>query len=364
MNHHSFLFCTKSTKAEPASRLLVVGFKINSMEYTLGDMKDLSTKYLGLDLKNPLIVGSCGLTNSVDKITEFAAHGAAAVVLKSLFEEQIQAEFSANLESYTADYPGATDYIREYTRGNEVDQYLELISGAKKAVDIPIIASVNCVSAKEWLAFARSAQDAGADALELNVSLLPSNPNMTCKQNEDTYTEILEGISKIIEIPVALKMSQYSSAMANLLQKLSWTQKVAGFVLFNRYYRPDIDINKMEITAAEIFSTPADCSDTLRWIAIMSGKLDTDFAASTGIHDSEGMIKQLLAGATAVQVVSTVYKNGPEVLGTILEGLSAWMEEKSYTSVADFRGKLNYDNVEDSAIFERTQFMKYFAGLT
>ncbi len=327
-------------------------------------MKDLSTKYLGLDLKNPLIVGSCGLTNSVDKITELAQNGAAAVVLKSLFEEQIQAEFTSNLESYTTDYPGATDYIREYTRGNEVDEYLELISGAKKAVDIPIIASVNCVSAKEWMAFAKSAQDAGADALELNVSLLPSNPKMTCKQNEDTYSEILEGISGIVEIPVAFKMSQYSSAMANLLQKLSWTEKIAGFVLFNRYYRPDIDINKMEVTTADIFSSPADCSYTLRWIAIMSGLIETDLAASTGIHDSEGLIKQLLAGATAVQVVSTVYKNGAGVLGSILEGLSAWMEEKSFATVAEFRGKLNFDNVEDSAIFERTQFMKYFAGLT
>lgn len=334
------------------------------MENTPDNMKDLSTKYLGLDLKNPLIVGSCGLTNSVEKIKELAENGAAAVVLKSLFEEQIQAEFSANLESYTADYPGATDYIREYTRGNEVDNYLKLISETKQSVDIPVIASVNCVSDKEWIAFAKSAENAGADALEINVSLLPANPKTNCQKSEEIYATIVDSVFETVSIPVALKMSQYSSAVANLLQKLSWTNKVAGFVLFNRYYRPDFDIEKMEVTAAEIFSSPSDYSDTLRWIAIMSGLIETDLAASTGVHDSASFIKQLLAGASAVQVVSTVYKNGPGVIGTILDGLNEWMDNKSFDRIDDFRGKLNYENVEDSAIFERTQFMKYFSGLT
>lgn len=333
------------------------------MENKPDDMKDLSTKYLGLDLKNPLIVGACGLTFSVKKIQELAENGAGAVVLRSLYEEQIQAQFLSNLDSYTTDYPGATDYIREYTRGNEVDAYLKLISGAKKAVDIPIIASVNCISAKEWTSFAQSAESEGADALELNVSLLPSDPKMTCKQSEETYTEIIEAVADTVSIPISLKMSKYSSAMANLLQRLSWTDKVAGFVLFSRYYLPDINISKVEVTAADIFSSPADCCDTLRWIAIMSGLIEKDLAASTGIHDSEGMIKLLLAGATAVQVVSAIYKNGAGHLGVILNGLEEWMDEKSFTHVDQFRGKLGYENAEDSAIFERTQFMKYFGGL-
>lgn len=204
----------------------------------------------------------------------------------------------------------------------------------------------------------------GADALELNVSLLPSDPRMTCQKSEEIYTDIVNSVAEAVSIPIALKMSQYSSALANLIQKLSWTDKVSGFVLFNRYYRPDIDIDKMEITSADVFSSPADCSYTLRWVALMSGLIEKDIAASTGIHDSEGLIKQLLAGATAVQVVSTVYKHGSVQLRTILDGLEAWMEEKSFGSVNDFRGKLGYEQIEDPAVFERTQSMKYFAGLT
>ncbi len=327
-------------------------------------MKDLSTKYLGLDLKNPVIIGSCGFTHSVGKIKELAEHGAGAVVLKSLFEEQIQAELSANLDNYNADYPGATDYIREYTRGNEVDEYLQLIAGAKQAVNIPVIASINCVSASEWVSFARSIEQQGADAIELNVSLLPSNPKMNSVDNEKKYLEIIGAVSDMISIPLTLKMSHYSASLANLIVKLSWTDKVAGFVLFNRYYSPDIDIDKMVVKSAEVLSTPAEISGPLRWIALMSGLIDKDLVASTGVHDSEGLIKQLLAGAAAVQIVSTVYKNGTAQIGRILQGLETWMEQKSFSRLADFRGNLNYTQAIEPAVFERTQFMKHYGGLS
>lgn len=327
-------------------------------------MKDLSTTYLGLDLKNPLIVGSCGFTNSVDKIEELAQNGAGAIVLKSLFEEQILADLSANLESYATDYPGATDYVREYTRGNEVDAYLKLIAGAKKAVDIPVIASINCVSAKEWTSFAKSVEDEGADAIELNVSLLPSNPKQTSEQNEQQYVEIVSAVSEMVSIPVALKMSQYSAALANLVQKLNWTGKISGCVLFNRYYRPDIDIDKMVVKSSDLLSTSAEATLPLRWIALLSGLVEMDLVASTGVHDSEGLIKQLLAGATAVQVVSTIYKNGMGQIATILEGLEKWMDEQSFNEVDDFRGKLSNEKAADPAVFERTQFMKYYGGLS
>ena len=331
---------------------------------TTDDMKDLSTQYLGLDLKNPVIIGSCGFTHSVSKIKELADHGAGAVVLKSLFEEQIQAELSANLENYNADYPGATDYIREYTRGNEVDEYLQLIAGAKKAVNIPVIASINCVSASEWVSFAKSIEQQGADAIELNISLLPSNPKLTSADNEKKYLEIIDAVSDMVSIPLTLKMSHYSASLANLLVKLSWTDKVAGFVLFNRYYSPDIDIDKMVVKSANVLSTPAEISGPLRWIALMSGLIEKDLVASTGVHDSEGAIKQLLAGAAAVQIVSTIYNNGAAQIGTILQGLEAWMEQKSFSSLADFRGKLSYAQATEPAVFERTQFMKYYGGLS
>jgi dihydroorotate dehydrogenase (fumarate) len=327
-------------------------------------MKDLATRYLGLNLKNPLIVGSCGFTNSVDKIRELADKGAGAVVLKSLFEEQIQAELASNLENYTADYPGATDYIRAYTRGNEVDAYLNLIAGAKKAVSIPVIASINCVSANEWVSFAKSVEQQGADALELNIALLPSNPRLTGEASEKKYLEIISTVSEMVSIPIALKMSQYSAGLANLVQRLSWSNKVAGFVLFNRYYSPDIDIQRQVVKSADLLSTPAEGCGPLRWIALLSGLTDKDLVASTGVHDSEGVVKQLLAGATAVQVVSTIYRNGSEQLTTILRGVEEWMESCGYGSLAEFRGRLSYEKAQDPAIFERTQFMKYYGGLS
>ncbi len=334
------------------------------MENEPDDMKDLSTTYLGLDLKNPLIVGSCGFTNSVDKIEELAQNGAGAIDLKSLFEEQILADLSANLESYATDYPGATDYVREYTRGNEVEAYLKLIAGAKKKVDVPVIASINCVSAKEWTSFAKSVEDEGADAIELNVSLLPSNPNQTSDQNEQQYVDIVSAVSDMVSIPVALKMSHYSAALANLIQKLSWSDKIAGFVLFNRYYSPDIDVEKMLVKSSDLLSNPAEGTHPLRWIALLSGIIEKDMVASTGIHDHEAVIKQLLAGAAAVQLVSTIYKNGMGQIATILEGLEKWMDEKSFDTIDDFRGKLSNEKVADPAVFERTQFMKYYGGLS
>ena len=328
-------------------------------------MKDLSTKYLGLTLKNPVIVGSCGLTNSVEKIREFAENGAAAVVLKSLFEEQIEAELNANLESYHTDYPDAFDYIRGYTRGNALDDHLNLIKDSKKAVDIPIISSINCVSGSEWVSFAESVEKAGADALEINVSLLPSNPKIRSEQTEKLYFEILEKVTAKVSIPVALKMSRYSAGLANLVTRLSWSteNRVAGFVLFNRYYRPDIDINRMEIGTADVFSTPAEITESLRWIALLSGMVEKDFAASTGVHDSEALIKQLLAGANAVQIVSAFYLKGPAHIRTILAGLEKWMEEKSFGSIEEFRGRLSFNSAENPAAYERIQFMKQFAGL-
>lgn len=328
-------------------------------------MKDLSTTYLGLELKNPVIVGSCGLTNSVEKIRELAENKAGAVVLKSLFEEQIEAELTSNLQSYLSDYPDAFDYIRGYTRGNAVDDYLTLIADAKKAVDIPVIASVNCVSGSEWVNFAESVEKAGADALELNISLLPSDQKKRSEETEKLYFEILHKVSTRVTIPIALKMSRYSAGLANLISRLAWStdHKVAGFVLFNRYYRPDINIDTIELSRADVFSTPAEITESLRWIGLLSSSVKKDFAASTGVHDSEAVIKQLLAGAAAVQVVSTIYKSGSGKIQEILAGLEKWMEEKSFDRLSDFRGRLSHDNAGNPAGYERIQFMKQFAGI-
>ncbi|HAE21027.1 MAG TPA: diguanylate cyclase [Spirochaetaceae bacterium] len=326
-------------------------------------MADLSVHYLGLKLKNPIVAASSGLCSTAEGVKRAFDAGVGAVVLKSLFEEQIEAELSHNLESYQADYPDAFDYIRSYTRENALSEYLDLIADAKKAVDIPIIASINCISGSEWVAFAKSLEKAGADAIELNVSLLPSDPRMNSQDSERHYFDIVEKVSSIITIPLSLKMSSYSSALANLITRLSWTNKVAGFVLFNRYYRPDVDIHKMTVTKADIFSTPSEMTESLRWIALLSAQVEKDFAASTGVHDSDGLVKHLLVGAAAVQVVTTVYKNGPGYIATLLQGMENWMDEKKFDRLADFRGLLSYRNAENPAAFERIQFMKQFGGI-
>lgn len=326
-------------------------------------MKDLSTQYLGLQLRNPIIVGSCGLTNSLEQIKEFDKNGAGAIVLKSLFEEQIQAELNSAMDTYNTDYPDSFDYIRDYTRESVVREYLDLISTAKSETSIPIIASINCVNVHEWVSFTKSIEDAGADALELNISLLPSNPQKSCLDNEKIYFDILNEVSATTSLPIALKMSKYSSSLANLVNKLSWTNKVAGFVLFNRYYCPDININSLSLKAAPVLSSPDEHVIPLRWVALLSSQIEQSIAASSGIHDHEALIKQLLAGASAVQTVSAIYKHGAPYLKTMLEGLEQWMDEQNFNLLSDFQGKLNFNNAEDPSLYERIQFMKYYGGI-
>ncbi len=324
---------------------------------------NLSVKYLGLTLKNPIIVGSSGLTNSVEKIKELEKNGAGAVVIKSLFEEQIMFEANNANANNNYDYPEALDYIKAYAKTNTIADYLTLIKNAKKEVSIPIIASINCITNGEWISIAKKIEEAGADAIELNISLLPADITKTSEQNEKRYFDIIEAVRKTVKIPIALKMSHYSAGLTNLIQKISWTKNVDGLVLFNRYYNPDIDINTLKITSSGVFSTTEDISQSLRWVAILSDKINVDIAASTGVHDADGVIKQLLAGATTVQVVSTLYKNGGSHLTTIIKGLETWMTKNNYKSIADFKGKVSYKSAENAVAFDRVQFMKYFGGV-
>ena len=327
-------------------------------------MVNLETTYLGLKLKNPIIVGSSGLTNSVENIIEIARNGAGAVVLKSLFEEQIIHAASHTLaqQEFGNYYPEADDYIRNYTRENDVAKYLELISESKKAVDIPVIASINCVSGAEWVDFAKKVEAAGADALELNVFVLPSDPEKEGAANEVVYFEIVEKILAVVKIPVALKISYYFSGLARMITKLSWTG-IKGIVLFNRFFSPDFDIENMEIKSSFVFSSPADLSISLRWVAMMSAHVKCDLAASTGVHDGKALIKQLLAGAKAVQLASVLYKKGFKEINAMLEELENWMERKNFTSLGQFIGKMSLEEAKNPAAFERVQFMKHFSGI-
>lgn len=327
-------------------------------------MTNLESTYMGLKLKSPLIVGSSGLTRSVENIVKIAGQGAGAVVLKSLFEEQIlhTANTTINQDLLANSYPEAEDYIHNYTRENDVDNYLKLIEDCKKAVDIPILASINCVSNSGWTSFAKQIEDAGADGLELNVFVLPSDPEISGQKNEAVYFDIVDDILKEVNIPVAIKISYYFSSLAQMVTKLSWTG-VKGIVLFNRFFSPDIDIEKLEIKPSRVFSHSAEIITPLRWIAMLSDRVNCDLAASTGIHDGNGMIKQLLAGAKAVQVASVLYKKGFEQIGIMLDTLKDWMEKKNFSGIEDFRGIMNIDEAENPAAYERVQFMKHFSKI-
>ena len=323
---------------------------------------DLTVEYLGHKLKSPIIVGSCGLTSSVSKIKALEEAGAGAVVLKSLFEEQIEQENWIEQGSNETDYPDAIDYIQTYSQEKSFEKYLQLIKDLKKEVTIPIIASINCISKGNWISYAKKIEEAGADALELNIAILPTDLEVSGKENEKLYFKITKKVKKSLSIPVSLKMSNYSAGLANLITRLSWTQYIDSFVLFNRYYRPDIDIDTLELKNHGVFSTPDDLSESLRWVLMLSKKVKTPIIGNTGIHSGSDVIKHLLSGAQAVQVVSALYQNGEGHLSTMLNDIKAWMEKNKHNSIDDFRGSLHY-NEDVKRGFERTQFMKYYGSI-
>ena len=328
-------------------------------------MADLSTTYMGLKLKNPVIAGSSGMTESVESVTKAADAGAGAVVLKSLFEEQIHNESGYAIDSNEQDYyyAQAEEYIRNYTRGNDLREYLDLISGCKGAVAIPVIASINCVSSSEWTDFAVQAQRAGADGLELNMFMLPSDPERDSGQSEQVYLDVLEKVTGLISIPVAAKISYYFSGLANMVEKIASTG-ISGLVMFNRFFSPDIDIDKFEVKSTNVFSSPQDLSLSLRWVAMLSSRVPCDIAASTGIHDGTALIKQLLAGAKAGQIASVLYSEGYEVIGAMLGELDAYMERHNFSTLDEMVGKMSFEKSGNPAAYERVQFMKYFSGIS
>lgn len=322
-------------------------------------MIDLKTQYAGLTLRNPIIVGSSGLTNNAERNKEFEKAGAGAIVLKSLFEEQIEAQSDALMQDQ--DYPEAMDYIRGYVKANQINDYLNLIRESKQLCTIPIIASVNCYKADAWTDFARQIEEAGADALELNVFFMETDLQRVTDV-EQLYARIIRDVKKSVSIPVIIKLGKNFSNIPALVHTL----KVNGadaVTMFNRFYQPDIDINSLQIVSGNVFSSHSDLSETLRWTAIVSGKVPgIDISCSTGVHDWENVIKCLLAGASTVQMCSALYTHGGEIIAQILTCIEEWMHQVHYESVSQFRGKLSYANIPNPSLYERSQFMKYFAN--
>jgi dihydroorotate dehydrogenase (fumarate) len=326
-------------------------------------MADLSTRFMGLDLRNPVIAGSSGLSASAKAVKELEEAGAGAVVLKSIFEEEIVYEMDDVLKEAASKGLNMDqfDYYDYEIKGAKIDKYTDLIREAKRTVSIPVIASINCTYSHEWTYYAKNIAEAGADALELNMFFLPTDLTRSAEEMERTYFEIVRKVQKEVSIPVALKISHYFTSLGSVIRRLSGTG-IKGLVLFNRFYSPDFDIEKLTVVPKNVFSTAGELHLSLRWIALMSQKVDCDLAASTGVHDGQALIKQLLAGAKAVQVVSALYRNGKKHIGTMLQDLQAWMNRKGYGKIEDFRGKMSQEKSANPAVYERVQFMKYFGG--
>ena len=324
-------------------------------------MIDLSTEYMGLKLKNPIIAASSGLTDTAEKVKKLEDSGVGAVVLKSLFEEQIRMEVdSLGMNNMFDTYSDNENYIAFYTKQNTVNEYLTLIKDSKEKVNIPVIASINCYSMGEWVEFAQKVEEAGADGIELNMFILPGDTERKGEEIEQKYFDIIRKVQENTSLPVAVKLSYYFSGMGEILKRISQTG-IKGMVLFNRFYNPDVDLENEKIKPSRIFSVPEENSMCIRWIGLLSDKINCDMAASTGIDDGYAVLKNILVGAKAVQVASALYQNKLDHIDQMLKEMESWMQKKGYHSVKELIGKLNYSkhNVE---LYERAQFMKYYSS--
>jgi len=322
---------------------------------------DLTTQYLGFKLRTPLVAAASPLSEDVDGIRRMEDAGCSAVVLHSLFEEQLRQErleLNQKLEQGTESFPEALTYFpepEEFTLGPE--EYLKHIAKAKRAVKIPVIASLNASSPGGWTQYAKLIQQAGADALELNIYHIPTNLKQTGSAVEQTYLDILTAVKAQVSIPVAVKVSPFFSNFANMAARFE-AAGADGLVLFNRFYQPDIDLQDLEVRPNILLSTPMAMRLPLRWIAILAGKLDLSLAATSGIHRGSDALKMLLAGADAVMLCSTLIRHGVQQFSVIERELTAWLVEHEYQSVQQLKGSLSQKNCADPESFERAQYMR------
>ena len=323
-------------------------------------MATLKTTFAGLELRNPIIVSSSGLTDSAEKNQKVYEAGVGAIVLKSLFEEQIMLE--ADWLGDPNMYPEGSDYLVEYVRQHKLSEYLELIKDTKKVCPIPVIASINCYQDAEWVGFAQQMEAAGADAIEINILALQTDMQYNYGSFEQRHIDILSHIKKTVRIPIIMKLGDNLTNPIALIDQL-YANGAAAVVLFNRFYQPDIDIEKMKQISGNVFSTGADLVKALRWIGIASAAVNKlDYAASGGIHSPEGIVKAILAGASAVEICSAFYQNSYALVGEYIHFLNLWMDRKGMENIPQFKGMLNISDLNGVNTFERTQFMKYFSS--
>ena len=322
---------------------------------------NLTTNYLGMDLKNPIVASSSPLSHTVDSIRRVEDAGAAAVVMYSLFEEQI------GFDSYYIDYhltQGIDSYaesisyfpdMQSYNVGP--DQYLHLIRRAKETVNVPIIGSLNGTSVGGWTDYASLIEEAGADALELNIYYLPTHPDITGMEVERLYLDILSAVRQAVTIPVAVKLSPFFSSVANMSSRLA-DHGADGLVLFNRFYQPDFDLENLEVAPRLVLSNSDDLRLPLRWVAILYGRVSADLAITSGIHTSHDVIKGLMAGAKVTMMASELLQNGVRRIGQVLNELVTWLNEHEYESVMQMIGAMSQKHCAEPAAFERANYMK------
>ncbi len=324
-------------------------------------MADLTTHYMNLKLKNPIVAAASPLSKTLDGIKKLEDAGAGAIVLYSLFEEQLQSE-SDELDYFltagTDSNAEATSFFPshdEYNLGSE--EYLDHIRQARKAAEIPIIASLNGVSKSGWTSFAKDMESAGASGLELNVYYIPTSPDISSADIEKRYIDVVKAVKSTISIPVAVKLSPFFSSLSNMGANLTKAGADA-LVLFNRYYQPDIDLNELTVEPRNVLSSPQDKFLPMRWIAILSHHLSLDLAASTGIHSSDDLIKMLMAGAKVGQVASVLLEKKADWVTKTLESLNAWLDKREYKSVNEIVGLMSYNRITGDSIFERANYVK------
>ena len=324
-------------------------------------MSDLSTSYLGLNLKNPIVASASPISKNIDKARKLEEAGISAIVMYSLFEEQIIHE-SLELDHFltrgTDSYAEALTYLPDggmYAVGP--DRYLSQVAGLKKALSIPVIGSLNGVSKGGWTSHAKQIQDAGADALELNLYYIPTDPDLTAQELEDAQVELVAEVKSAITIPLAVKLSPFITALPNFARRIV-EAGANGLVLFNRFYQPDFDLEELEIVHSLDLSTSAEMRLPLRWISILHGKVNADFALTSGVHTANDVLKSMMAGAKVAMMASNLLHNGEQVIPSMLTELKWWMESHEYESIEQMQGSMSQKSVKEPAAFERANYMK------
>lgn len=327
-------------------------------------MADLSTWFMGLKLKNPLVVAASGLTSTPEGVEKAVQAGAGAVVLKSLFEEQILAELGSEEQGLDLDaYPDAEAFISRTAWEEGTEKYLDLVRKAKeKAQDVPIFASINCIGTGKWANFAREIEAAGADAIELNIAFMPFSTAASAKNIEERVLSTIKEVRLITRLPLEIKLGQQYSSLPNLAKSIAREQANA-LVLFNRFYKFDIDITSMKLTGAPVTSSPDEYHESLRWISLLFQRAGIELAAATGIHSAQTALKFLLSGASTFQICSAIYKNGWKFISFLLDDLNAMMDEQGLASVDALRGKLSAHNARKPEEYLRLQYIKALTGI-